>query len=132
MSKDDAINEIERELNETLKSARATTYTRATREYDPEFEHKVFAAIIQALTAASFVQVANVALRTGETIAALMRALACVIALPPYARSPTLLRKYVDELNKTLRRKAMDAAAAPVVRKFKRRTFNGLDVGGRA
>jgi hypothetical protein len=51
MPAQDAIDAVERELNETLKSARATTHARATREYDPEFERKLFAPIIPTFTA---------------------------------------------------------------------------------
>jgi hypothetical protein len=133
MPAQDAIDAVERELNETLKSARATTHARATREYDPEFERKLFAAIMQTLTAASFVQDANaLTLRTAETIDALIAALACIVAFTPHAQSPTALRKYVVELSKQLRRKAIQAAADPVGREFKRRVLNNIDVGGRA
>lgn len=111
-----------------------TTYEKATCGYDSDFERALAAAITTAIAEASRVTDAPVmALRTGETIAALTTTLAGMIALSPAARSPTTLRRAVDDIAKRLRRLAAAAVADPSVREFKRRgCFDGTDVGGSA
>jgi hypothetical protein len=72
------------------------------------------------------------AVRTGETIAALTTILARVLAMTPCAtRSPTAMRKIVDEIAKKVL--ATQTAADPKVREFRERVFHhGDDVRGRA
>jgi hypothetical protein len=111
-----------------------TTYERATRGYDPEFERAVADAVTEAIAQVSLCTDANVlALRIGEIVAALVTVLAGIIALSPAVTgSPTQLRKFLDETTKRLRRKAMQAAASSDTTRFKTRCFSGTDVGGRA
>lgn len=117
-----------------MKPDPRTDYATATRGYDAAFEHALAAAITTAIAEASRVTDAPVmALRTGETVAALTTTLAGMLALTPAARSPTALRHAVDEIAKRLRRLAAAAAADPSVREFKARgCFDGTDVGGRS
>ena len=73
------------------------------------------------------------ALRTGETANALLTALAVIIGLSPSAtRSPTALRKTIDEFGKRLRRRVAEAESNSSVQDFARRSFRGGDVGGTA
>jgi hypothetical protein len=110
------------------------TYARAVASYDPEFEAVLTREIHAAIVKASKVVDADVlCIRTGETIAALVSNVAYMLALAPDAvRSPTALRKTIDDLAKCLRRKAAEAAADPETRNFRERCFNGSDVGGHA
>jgi hypothetical protein len=110
-----------------------TTYARA-QQYDPAFERALVDEIGATIATASVCSDANVmAVRTGETIAALVTVLAGVIALTPAAtRSPTALRRMVDEIAKHLRVQATQAAADPDIRAFRERVFNGTDIGGHA
>jgi len=72
------------------------------------------------------------AIRTGETDAALVTSLASVLALTPDARSPTALRHAVDPIAKSLRRKATAAANDSSVQRFRTQCFDGTKVGGHA
>jgi hypothetical protein len=111
-----------------------TSYERATAGWDDAHERALCNAIMEAVARASMVTDANIAvLRTGELVSALTTVLATAIALSPSAtRSPTAIRKTVDELGKRLRRRLADAEADPVLQDFIRRTFRGTDVGGNA
>jgi hypothetical protein len=111
-----------------------TSYERAIRGFDPEFERAVVDAVTAAIAQVSRCTDADVlALRIGEVTAALVTVLASTIALSPaVTRSPTQLRKFLDETTKRLRRKAMQAAADPDPKQFRERAFNGTDVGGSA
>jgi hypothetical protein len=97
-------------------------------------ERTLVDAITKAIFETSMVTDANVmALRTGETASALMTCLACVLAMSPAAaRSPTALRRTVDELGKRLRRRVAYAEADEDLRDFLRRVFNGTDIEGSA
>jgi hypothetical protein len=113
----------------------STTFERATRGYDEEHERALLAAIVTALFEASRVSDAQACVvRTGEAASALVSALALVLAVSPAAaRSPTAIRRTVDELAKRIRSKAAAAVADSEVRAFKARgCFNGTDVGDRA
>jgi hypothetical protein len=69
-------------------------------------------------------------IRTGETITALVRVLASSSLVPD--RSPTALRRRVEQIAKDLRRQASKLAADPDVHSFHARAFHHGDVGGRA
>ena len=117
-----------------MTAASRTTYAEAARGYSDEFERNLVAAITQAIGEASLVTDCPVmAIRTGETASALLSVLAAVLAMSPAAvRSPTALRKTIDELGKRLRRRVAAAQADQDVQDFARRCFRGSDVGGRA
>lgn len=91
------------------------------------------AVIGDAIARASLVTDANaMVLRTGESIGALVRVPASMIALSPdAARSPTTVRKFVDQVSKRLRVLATQAATDSDVQDFRRR-FNTDGVGGHA
>jgi hypothetical protein len=114
--------------------APVTTYERATRAYDDAHERELADAIMTAIAEASKVSDANaLVLRTGEAASALVTVLAAVLALSPTAaRSPTAIRKTVDELGKRLRRLLAAAENDQCVQAFARRCFRSDDVGGRA
>jgi hypothetical protein len=94
-----------------------TTFARATREYDPDFERAITTAISTAIAQVSRVTDCNaMVLRTGEIITALTTVLASTIALSPaITRSPTQVREFLAENAK-----------------FRESCFNGNDVAGRA
>jgi hypothetical protein len=108
------------------------TYQRATASYDEAHERELVDAIMIAIAETSRVSDANaMVIRTGEAASALVSCLAAVLALSPSAaRSPTAMRKAVDELGKRLRRRVAAAQASEEVQAFGRRVFRGNDVGG--
>jgi len=111
------------------------TYTRAVDSgYDAEHERALVDAIVKAITDTSMVVDTNaLVLRTGETASALLTCLAGTLALSPAAtRSPTAIRKTVEELRKRLQRRIAAADADPTVQDFIRRAFHGTDVEGSA
>jgi hypothetical protein len=110
------------------------TYARAAAGYDAEHEQQLLAAITAAIVETSRVADANViALRTGEIASALLTALAGILAMSPAAtRSPTAMRKMVDELGKRLRRRIAAAEDDSALQEFLRRVFRGTDVEGSA
>jgi hypothetical protein len=111
-----------------------TTFARATREYDSEFERAITTAISTAIAQVSRVTDCNaMVLRTGEIIAALTTVLASTIALSPaITRSPTHVREFLAENAKRLQRKTMQAVDDPNTKRFRESWFNGNDVAGRA
>jgi hypothetical protein len=115
-------------------TAARTSYAQAIREYDPTFERTLVEEITLAIGRASICSDADVlALRTGETASALLTVFAATLALSPEAaRSPTAIRKTVDELAKRLRLRVAKAQASAEVQDFARRCFHGNDVGGSA
>jgi hypothetical protein len=115
-------------------SDRRTSFERATAGYDEAFEQQLAYAITVAIAETSRVTDVNaICIRSGETIAALVTTLASVLAMSPSAvRSPTQIRKTLDELGKRLRRRLAAAEADPVMREFMRSTFNGTDTEGSA
>jgi uncharacterized protein YgbK (DUF1537 family) len=113
-------------------AAAPTTYARAAAGYDEAFERKLVKAIIAAIAQASLVSGANCCvIRTGETASALLTVLAATLSLSPAAvRSPTALRRTIDELGKRLRPRV--AAAQPDADAFRARCFTSDDIGGHA
>ena len=111
-----------------------TTYAKAVLEYDEEHERALLDAITQAIFETSRVSDANaIVIRTGEAAQALLTALACVLAMSPSAtRSPTAIRKTVDDLGKRLRRRVASAEQSPDLKDFVRRSFWNTDEGGNA
>jgi hypothetical protein len=111
-----------------------TTYAKATLEYDAEHERALLEAITEAIFEASRVSDCNaVVIRTGEAAQALLTALACVLAMSPSAvRSPTAIRRTVDELGKRLRRRVASAEQSTDLKDFVRRSFWNTDEGGNA
>jgi hypothetical protein len=89
-----------------IMTAARTSYGCAIEGYDDEFERALVDAIMTAITQASMVTDANACvIRTGETASALVTVLAGMLAMSPAAaRSPTAIRKTIDELGKRLRR----------------------------
>jgi hypothetical protein len=110
------------------------TYARAAAGYDDNFERELVAAFLEAITSESRLTDCNViAIRTAETASALLSALAFILALSPAAsRSPTAIRKTMDELSKRLRRRVAAAESNQDLQDFIKRTFRGSDVGGHA
>jgi len=78
--------------------SKRTTYAEAVAGYDEAFEHHLAEVIVRAIAEASIVTDADVmALRTGETVAALTTVMAGMLAMSPaVARSPTAIRKATD------------------------------------
>jgi hypothetical protein len=111
-----------------------TAYGRAAAGYDTDFEAKLAEAITTAIAEVSMVTDANaMIIRTGETVSALITVLAAMLAMSPAAsRSPTAIRKVIDELHKRLRRRVAAAQADESLQEFLRRVFPGTDVGGNA
>jgi hypothetical protein len=109
----------------------ARTYARAVAGYDGDFERDLVAAITLAIGDTSLLT--DVPLGTGETANALVTVLACTLALSPAAtRSPTAIRKTLDELGKRLRRRIAAAEHDAEMKEFLRSVFHGGDVGGHA
>jgi hypothetical protein len=72
-------------------------------------------------------------IRTGETAAALITMLACVLALSPAAtRTPKAIRETIDDLGRRLRRKVAAAERSPDVMDFLARAFHGGRTEGNA
>ena len=89
-----------------------TTFERACAGYDAEFERALADVITLAIARASLVTDKNViAIRTGETIAALATCLAMMLSLVPDADVPSRLREMVEQLAKRIRRDAAKAKA---------------------
>jgi hypothetical protein len=112
-----------------------TTYVRAVHEYDEEHERVLVEAILRAIFDASHVSDLDcIVLRTGELTSALLSALAATIAMSPSAtRSPTSIRKTIDDLSKRLRRRIASAEENEVLQELMRRKFfRGNNVGGHA
>jgi len=111
-----------------------TTLEQATRGYDREHELALLHAIGRAIVETSRVSDCDaIVLRTGEAVGALLTVLAAMLAMSPsFARSPTALRKNMDELHRRLRRSVNNAEADPELSDFIRRAFRSSDVGGHA
>jgi hypothetical protein len=102
-----------------------TSFECATREYDREPERALVRAT--AIAEASIVVDCDaLVLRTGETAEALLEALAGVIALSPLStRSPSAIRKTVENLSKQLHQKISAVRQNESLRQFIRRSFSG-------
>jgi len=94
---------------------RRTTFERACAGYDEQFANSLTDDIMRTIAAASTVTHANVlAVRTGETTAALVNCLGTVLALCPDHDVPSRLRQRVDAIAKKLRRDVAKARAAGI------------------
>ena len=111
-----------------------TTFARATLEYDKDHERALLKVITEAILEAPKVSDCNaVVIRTGEAAQALVIVLAGVLAMSPAAtRSPTAIRRTIDDLGKRLRRQIAAAEASEDLQEFISRTFRGNDVEGTA
>ena len=111
-----------------------TTYDRATSAYDKDHERALMEAITRAIFESSTVSDANaIVIRTGEAAEALLTVLAGILAMSHSAtRSPTAIRRTVDDLGKRLRRQIAAAEGSEDLQEFIRRTFRGNDVEGTA
>jgi hypothetical protein len=106
-----------------------TTYARAVAAYDPEFERTLTDAIITTIAETSVVNDANVmAIRTGESISALMKVVTLMLAMSPsVARSPAAIRKLTDDLRRRLIKNVANAASDPSVADFMQHAFRHDD-----
>ena len=111
-----------------------TTFAQATLEYDTEHERALLEAITGQFSKRPRYPTANaIMIRTGEAAEALLTVLAGILAMSPAAtRSPTAIRKTIDDLGKRLRRQIAAAEASEDLQEFIRRTFRGNDVEGTA
>jgi hypothetical protein len=111
-----------------------TTFERARAGYDAEHEQSLAIAILEAIAETSRVSdVDCIAIRTAESASALLTVLATILAMSPAAtRSPTAMRKTLEELGKRLRRQVASAEGSAELQDFVRRSFRNSDVGGRA
>jgi hypothetical protein len=89
-----------------------TTYARATASYDDDFRRRLIEEIITAIAKASLVADANVmAIRTGETIEALITCLITTASLAPHFDTPSHLREFAEDTAKRIRREVAKARA---------------------
>jgi hypothetical protein len=111
-----------------------TTFDRAAAGYDADHERALMAAILRAIADASKVTDTDaVVLRTGEAASALLTCLAGVLAMSPsMTRSPSALRRMLDELGKRLRSRLAEAERNPEMQDFIRRVFHGTGTDGTA
>ena len=109
-----------------------TTYDRATSAYDKDHERALMEAITRTIFETSS-DADAIVIRTAECAQALVIVLAGVLAMSPAAtRSPTAIRRTIDDLGKRLRRQIAAAEASEDLQEFIRRTFRGNDVEGTA
>jgi hypothetical protein len=91
-----------------------TTYARAQAGYDVEFERVLADAIIETIATKSLVTDANImALRLGETAAALVIVLEMIMGLSPTMDTPSELRKFAEHTAKRLRKNITKLRADP-------------------
>lgn len=96
-------------------SDRRTTLARAVEGFDPKFETALVDAITAAIADKSIVTDQSImAIRTGETIGALVTVRATVLAMCPDSDVPSRLREMVNTLAKRIRRRAAQARAMGV------------------
>jgi hypothetical protein len=92
------------------------TYAHAAQGYDNAFEQHLTDRILKTITEESRVtDVEAIVLRTGESIGALARVMAMMLAMTPHAAVPSRLREAVDQISKRVRRDAARMKAAGVV-----------------
>jgi hypothetical protein len=95
-----------------MSAERRTTFERACRGYDEQFANSLTGDILHTIATASMVTDANVlAVRTGETTAALVNCLGIVLSLCPNHDVPSRLRERVDFIARKLRRDVAKARA---------------------
>jgi hypothetical protein len=108
-----------------------TTYERAFREYDKDFEHALCSEIVNAIARASMVtdpELRIMAIRTGETVEALIACLVSFAALSPHFDVPSHLREFAETTAKRIRRDVARARAEGIGEKF----IFGMRKGGNA
>jgi hypothetical protein len=92
------------------RGVRRTTLETALRGYDPAFERTLVDKIIETIALTSITTDQNVlALRTGETIAALATVMSFALALRPDMAVPNKLREMVEALARRIKRDAAKA-----------------------
>jgi hypothetical protein len=107
---------------------------RAMAAYDEGHERKLADAVIRTIADQSMIDGVMV-LRTGESAAALVTALASILALSPScARSRAAIRKTSEAFRKKLAANVRAAEQSPDLYELKRRAFHDGDRqrGGRA
>jgi hypothetical protein len=111
-----------------------TTFERATLEYDKAHDRALMEAVTRTIFETSTVSDADaIVIRTAECAQALVIMLAGVLEMSPAAtRSPTAIRRTIDDLGKRLRRQIAAAEGSEDLQEFIRRTFRGNDVEGSA
>ena len=111
-----------------------TTYDRATSAYDKDHERALMEAIMRTILETSAASDADaIVIRTAECAQAPVIVLTAVLAMSPAAtRSPTAIRRTIDDLGKRLRRQIAAAEASEDLQEFISRTFRGNDVEGTA
>ena len=99
------------------------TYDRATSAYDKDHERALMEAITRTIFETSAVSDADaIVIRTAECAQALVIVLAGVLAMSPAAtRSPTAIRRTIDDLGKRLRRQSTAAETSEDLQEFIRR-----------
>jgi hypothetical protein len=108
-----------------------TTYERATREYDPQFEKALVTEIVNAITKASMVtdpELRVLALRVHETVEALVSVLTAFAAMSPQFDVPSHLREFAETVARRIRRDVARARAEGIGEKF----IFGMRKGGNA
>jgi hypothetical protein len=108
-----------------------TSYARATREYDPQFERALVTEIVNAIARASLVtdpELRVMAIRTGETVEALLSCLISFAAMSPHFDVPSHLREFAEITAKRIRRGVARARAEGIGEKF----IFGMRKGGNA
>ena len=111
-----------------------TTYDRATSAYDKDHERALMEAITLTIFETSAVSDADaIVIRTAECAQALVIVLAGVLAMSPTAtRSPTAIRRTIDDFGKRLRQQIAAAEASEDLQEFISWAFRGNDVEGTA
>jgi hypothetical protein len=100
---------------------------RALAGFDTAFERQLADVIIRAIADQSMVDNVMV-IRTGESAAALVTALASILALSPSsARSRAAIRKTSEAFRKKLTANVRAAERSPDFYEFRRRTFHAGD-----
>jgi hypothetical protein len=98
-----------------------TTYARAVREYDKDFERALCTEIVNAIARASLVtdpDLRVMAIRTGETCEALLSCLISFAAMSPYFDTPSHLRQFAENAAKRIRRDVARARAEGIGQDF--------------
>lgn len=107
--------------------SRRDLLARAMAGYDKAFEARLVDELTEAIARASMIDNVMV-LRTGETAAALVTALASMTALsPPATRSRTAIRKTSEAFRKKLAANVLAAEHSPDFYEFKRLAFHDDD-----
>jgi hypothetical protein len=98
-----------------------TSYERATREYDREFQQRLTGEILNAIAQASIISDPNLRImapRTGETLEALTTCLISFAAMSPHFDVPSHLREFAENTAKRIRREVAKARAEGVFDQF--------------